>query len=123
MPRRAKSPARLTSQPAPGFRVITERDVDELHVAGRSSRPNLLRGFLNAKVYGALRADDQHLTHAGHHDRTPYRDASRYTSLFEPFGTVVSITTRHKVGLNKCWADPADMMCADSKTGRMFHCP
>lgn len=26
------------------------------------------------------------------------------------------------LGLQKCWADPAVIMCAD-KTGRMFHCP
>ena len=28
-----------------------------------------------------------------------------------------------KDGLQKCWADPAVIMCGDAKTGRMFHCP
>lgn len=27
------------------------------------------------------------------------------------------------MGLMKCWADPNSMMCTDSTTGRMFHCP
>lgn len=27
------------------------------------------------------------------------------------------------LGLNKCWADPSQIMCNDPLTGRMFHCP
>ena len=27
------------------------------------------------------------------------------------------------LGLNKCWADPADLMCGDTASGTMFHCP
>ena len=27
------------------------------------------------------------------------------------------------LGLMKCWADPNEMMCANSTTGKMFHCP
>ena len=27
------------------------------------------------------------------------------------------------LGLNKCWADPAQIFCNDIATGRSFHCP